>query len=58
MKYGQPPGWRYGEYDLRPEWQFGSAEDSDLEIAFDRQTSGYQTGMTYFTKAFGPFWLC
>ena len=44
MKFGQPPGWRYGEYDLRPIWKFGGQEDSDLEIQLDRQTEGYQIG--------------
>jgi hypothetical protein len=44
LKFGQPPGWRYGEYDLRPKWDYVTEDDSDLEIKFDRKTEGYQTG--------------
>ena len=44
IKYNQPPGWRYGQYDFRPSWDYYSQEDSDLEIAFDQSEEGYQQG--------------
>ena len=43
-KYGQPPGWRYGQWDFRPEWDYYSERESDLEIRFDATHSAWQLG--------------
>ena len=43
-KFGQPPGWHYGEWDFRPQWDYYTEDDSDLEIAFDQTQEGYQAG--------------
>ena len=44
LKFGQPPGWRYEQYDFRPRWSFGEEQDSNMEIVFDPTTPGFQTG--------------
>ena len=53
LKFGQPPGWRYSQYDLRPRWSFGEEQDSNMEIAFDPTTPGFQTG-TYSAPCSHP----
>lgn len=45
-KYGQPPGWRYGQWDFRPEWDYYSERESDLEIRFDATHSAWQLGVS------------
>ena len=45
VKYGQPPGWRYGQWDFRPEWDYYSERDSDLEVRFDATHNAWQTGV-------------
>ena len=47
-KQGQPPGWHYSQYDFRPAYQYykDDEEEKDKEIKFDRQSIGFQTGMT------------
>ena len=45
-KFGQPPGWRYGQWDFRPQWDLYQEQDNDLEIAFDQTMEGYQSGDT------------
>ncbi|KAK9843435.1 hypothetical protein WJX81_002486 [Elliptochloris bilobata] len=52
VKYGQPPGWRYGQWDFRPEWDYYSERESDLEIRFDATHSAWQTGR-YFVGVNG-----
>lgn len=44
VKYGQPPGWRYGEWDYRPEWDYFGDKDKTVEIRFDRTSEGFHTG--------------
>lgn len=41
-KFGQPPSWRYGEWDFRPRWDY--EDDSDVEVTFDQRMEGFQTG--------------
>ena len=43
MKFGQPPGRKYTQYDLRPRWKYAT-EDSDLELSLEPETRGYQRG--------------
>lgn len=43
-KFGQPPGWKYGQWDFRPQWDYYSEDDNELEVAFDRSMEGFQTG--------------
>ena len=44
-KYGQPPGWRYGQWDFRQAYQYyQTQQDKDEEVKFDRDTEGFQTG--------------
>ena len=44
-KYGQPPGWRYGEWDFRPSWDYYSERgQDDLEMRFDATKEAWQTG--------------
>lgn len=45
-KQGQPPGWHYSQYDFRPAYRYYQADDEekDLEIKFDVQSIGFQTG--------------
>lgn len=49
-KFGKPPGWRYGEWDFRPDWDYFGAEDNELEIRFDATKEAWQTGAS-------PSWL-
>ena len=44
-KYGQPPGWRFGEWDFRPEWDYFSERNEDIEIKFDASQPAWQQGM-------------
>ena len=44
-KYGQPPGWRYGEWDFRPEWDYFSERNKDIEVKFDASQPAWQLGM-------------
>ena len=44
----------YGQYDMRPRWSYGSAEDNDLEIAFDKESAGYQTGRAFLWPELTP----
>ena len=45
LKYGQPPGWHYGQWDFRQAYQYYQTEqDKDQEVKFDAQTEGFQTG--------------
>ncbi|EIE26855.1 hypothetical protein COCSUDRAFT_39831 [Coccomyxa subellipsoidea C-169] len=43
-KFGKPPGWRYGEWDFRPDWDYFGAEDDELEIRLDATKEAWQTG--------------
>ena len=45
VKYGQPPGRRYGQWDFRPEWDYYSERESDLEVRFDATHNAWQTGV-------------
>ncbi len=46
LKYGQPPGWHYGQWDFRQAYQYyQTEEDKDQEVKFDAQTEGFQTGV-------------
>lgn len=45
LKYGQPPGWHYGQWDFRQAYQYYQTEgEKDQEVKFDAQTDGFQTG--------------
>ena len=44
-KYGQPPGWRYGEWDFRPEWDYFSERNKDIEVKFDASQPAWQLGV-------------
>ena len=44
-KYGQPPGWRYGEWDFRPEWDYFSERNEDIEVKFDASQPAWQQGI-------------
>lgn len=45
LKYGQPPGWHYGEYDFRQAYNYYSSQDTkDQEIKFDSDSDDFQTG--------------
>ena len=44
-KYGQPPGWRYGQWDFRPRWDFYTGRTQDLEVSFDARQPGWQLGL-------------
>ena len=44
MKYGQPPGWRYGEWDFRPDWNYFGERQEDVEVRFDASKEAWQTG--------------
>ena len=49
LKYGQPPGWHYGQYDFRQPSNYWSTEETtDQEVKFDADTEGFQTGTLYF----------
>ncbi|DBB04188.1 hypothetical protein WJX77_010421 [Trebouxia sp. C0004] len=53
LKYGQPPGWHYGQWDFRQAYQYHQTEeDKDQEVKFDAQTEGFQTG-TWFAGVEG-----
>lgn len=43
-KYGKPPGWRYGEWDFRPEWDYFGEEDDEVELRFDATKEAWQSG--------------
>ena len=44
-KFGQPPGWRYGEWDFRPSWDYYSQRgEDDLEMRFDASKEAWQMG--------------
>ena len=43
-KFGQPPGWRFGQYDVRPEWDYYSDTDDDAELSIDRNNDNFQPG--------------
>jgi hypothetical protein len=43
-KFGQPPGWRYGEWDFRPSWDYFSEREDDLEMRFDASKEAWQQG--------------
>lgn len=48
IKYGQPPGWHYGQYDFKQKYNyFISDEDADQEVKFDAEAPEFQTG-TWF----------
>ncbi|KAK9810844.1 hypothetical protein WJX73_001470 [Symbiochloris irregularis] len=47
VKYGQPAGARFNQYDFRPEWDYYKEDDGDMEIAFDASKQGFQTGTWY-----------
>ena len=52
LKYGQPPGWHYGQWDFRQAYQYYQTEqDKDQEVKFDAQTDGFQTGKVLSTHA-------
>lgn len=58
LKYGQPPSWRYSEYDLRPHWDFTSEGDNDLEMELDKTSGSFQTGRPLvFLLVFQPVWM-
>ena len=44
VKFGQPPGWRYGEWDFRPEWNYFGERQEDVEVRFDASKEAWQTG--------------
>ncbi len=44
-KFGQPPGWRYGEWDFRPEWDYFSERNEDIEVKFDASQPAWQQGI-------------
>ena len=48
VKYGQPPGWRYGEWDFRPEWNYFGERQEDVEVRFDASKEAWQTGVVSF----------
>lgn len=43
-KYGKPPGWRYGEWDFRPDWDYFGSEDDELEVRMDATNEAWQSG--------------
>ena len=59
LKYGQPPGWHYGQWDFRQAYQYYQTEqDKDQEVKFDAQTDGFQTGTVLTTHAWvSAVWL-
>ncbi len=46
-KFGQPPGWRYGEWDFRPEWDYFSERNEDIEVKFDASQPAWQQGICH-----------
>ncbi|KAK9833016.1 hypothetical protein WJX74_004561 [Apatococcus lobatus] len=58
-KWGQPPGWGYGQYDFRAHSSWGD-EDSlqDMELAFDRSMNGFQSGKWYLGVNAGDAGQC
>ncbi len=44
LKFGQPPDYHYGHYDLRPTSSY-YYDDSDLEVALDPTSAAFQRGM-------------
>lgn len=60
-KQGQPPGWHYSQYDFRPAYQYYQVDDEekDLEIKFDVQSIGFQTGTPWHElPALSPLLQC
>ena len=44
-KWGQPPGWAYGQDDFRAHSGWGDEESlQDMELTFDRSMNGFQSG--------------
>ncbi|KAK9853882.1 hypothetical protein WJX84_009959 [Apatococcus fuscideae] len=47
-KWGQPPGYGWGEYDFRIRSGWGDEQSlQDLELAFDKSMDSFQTGKWY-----------
>jgi hypothetical protein len=63
-KFGQPPGWRYGEWDFRPSWDYYSQRgEDDLEMRFDASKEAWQMGEQHLLPqqlvscCISPVWL-
>ena len=50
-KWGQPPGWSYGQADFHSNGGYWPGQQLEYELKFDASMPGFQTGMAHGAEA-------